>query len=235
MFIHPYKNFLVTSLILLLLGTLCFMTGMFFGKPVWETLYWQKFGILEQGEVIELRYSDTQVNGRPQQEMIVLFKGTQRILRSVPPDIINDIDSNTVSIRYNPKDSSVFALDYVPTSEDITFSLFYLLLGAGLLFTGVYFFRKHQANQERYNHIQQYGQTIEGKILDIRSGNIKVNHVQYLRVELSFLGQQQTIKNIHPDQVKGLSIKGPIQLKYNSQNPADFVLARSEREKKQNF
>ncbi len=203
------------------------MTGIFFGKPVWETLYWQKFGIPAQGEIVEIRDSSTQVNGRPQKEMTVLFMGTERIHRSVSPSFILNINSQSVSIRHNPKDTTVFALDYKPSSHDVNFGLFWVLLGSALFFTGMYLFFRYKKTITKYNYIQQYGQAVEGKILALQNGTIKVNHVWYVRVELSFLGQTQTIENIPPSDIKGLKVNGPIDLKYNSQNPNEFVLARS--------
>lgn len=225
MFIHKGRFFLIPMIIFLFQGIFFSIMGAIFGLPTWEALYLQKTGDLGQGQILEISNSNTTINNVLQKNVLISFGYTERLTKIVPPSALNGMNSgDMVPVRYKKEDPNLFRMDYAISTGSLVIAFLFPGLGLILFLVGLFFVSKYRNAKERYHHISLYGQTTSAKILSIGNGSLTVNKVRYKKIELEFLGQTQLIKNIAPNQVAGYQVGDTIEVRYDSQRQADFML-----------
>lgn len=228
-YISNGKGWQLASFIMVFLA-LIFGGITLFASPFWSVVYGKYFGNSGVGMVLDIRDSSVSVNDVRQKAVQVSFRDYERTTDGIPPEVVRDYKvGDSVPIFYYGKNEDVFVLSYPPSLSAIIFNVIFGALTVLLMGLSGLFLTKYRNGREAYEVLSLYGQSDRAIILAIRRSGMKVNNIDYLRIEIEYSGRKGVIPNIHPKRIEGADVGHEIWVKYNSQNPNEFTFPEGKR------
>lgn len=220
------KGLLFMGGIFSLIGSIILGIGLFNTYKFFEHQSLQKNGIETTGEIMRIYNSNLKVNNVTQKNIDIKFLGKTHTHKHVNPYFLRDNNKtvgSAILVKYNKNNPDKFSLN-IPKDKFLLiflnlFGMPFFLIGITTLITSIKRFKKYQ-------YLLQYGMNSQGKILHIKKSLLKINNVRQLNLEIEFRGKKQIIKDFSPNFVEKLKLTegGEVSLKYNSQNPDEFII-----------